>query len=180
MPDFGNFGVSGHSRGSKVINRILNSYPTFAKSFFGVDPVDSSPPMSGSTDPESLKDPVQFKGKSMFIGSQKGPSGLSPCAPNGDNSVNFYAGFPSPSHHIVAAGVGHMDMIDNIDIASCGLVCSVCEKSGNAELNSRFITYTGGLMAAFFSSTLKNMTKFELLLNDNTKHPFTTKLVEFK
>ena len=136
--------------------------------------------MSGSSDPESLKDPVQFKGESMFLGSEKGPSGISPCAPKGDNSVNFYAGFPSPSHHIIAAGVGHMDMIDNTDVSPCGLVCSVCEKSGNEDLNSKFIKYIGGLMAAFFSSTLKNMTKFESLLNDDSKHPFATKLLEFK
>ena len=179
-PDFDNFGISGHSRGCKVTNRILNSYPSFAKSFFGVDPVDSAPPMSGSSDPESLKDPVQFKGESMFLGSEKGPSGVSPCAPKGDNSVNFYAGFPSPSHHIIAEGVGHMDMIDNTDVSPCGLVCSVCEKSGNVDLNSKFIKYIGGLMAAFFSSTLKNMTKFESLLNDDSKHPFVTKLLEFK
>ena len=79
--------------------------------------------MSGSTDPESLKDPVQYKGEPMFVGSEKGPSGVSPCVPKGDNSVDFYAGFPSPNHHIVAAEVGHMDMIDNSDITSCGLVC---------------------------------------------------------
>ena len=148
-PDFDNFGISGHSRGSKVTNRILNSNPSFAKSFFGVDPVDSAPPMSGSSDPESLKDPVQFKGESMFIGSEKGPSGLSPCAPSGDNSVNFYSAFPSPSHHIIAAGVGHMDMIDNADISACGLVCSVCEKSGKTDLNSKFISYTGGLWRTY-------------------------------
>ena len=35
-------------------------------------------------------------------------------------------------------------------------------------------------MAAFFSSTLKNMTKFESLLNDDSKHTFATKLLEFK
>ena len=83
IPDFDNFGFSGHSRGGKVTNRILNSDTTFAKSFFSVDPVDSAPPMDSSSDP------VQFKGESMFIGSEKGPSGLSPCAPKGENSVNF-------------------------------------------------------------------------------------------
>ena len=136
--------------------------------------------MSGSSDPESLLDPVQFKGESMFLGTEKGPDGLSPCAPSGDNSVNFYKCFPSPSRHIIAANVGHMDMIDTPDISACGLVCSVCSKSGDSDLNSKFMTYTGGLMAAFFSSTLKGLTRFEKILKDSSNHPFSTTLVEFK
>ena len=179
-PDFDNFGISGHSRGGKVTNRILNKYPDLAKGFFGVDPVDSSPPMSGSSDPESLKDPVQFKGESMFIGTEKGPDGMSPCAPSGDNSVNFYSCYPSPSRHIIASSVGHMDMIDTSDISACGLVCSVCSKSGDDSLNSKFMSYTGGLMAAFFSSTLKGLSKYEVILKDYSNHPFSTKLVEYK
>ena len=151
-----------------------------AKSFFGVDPVDSAPPMSGSTDPPSLNDPVQFKGESMFVGTEKGPSGISACAPKGDNSVNFYAGFPSPSHHIIGASVGHMDMIDSADISACGLVCSVCAGSSDSTLKKKFISYTGGLMAAFFTSTLKKITKYESILNDSTNHPFSTNTVEFK
>ena len=179
-PDFDNFGISGHSRGGKVTNRILNQYPEFAKSFFGVDPVDSAPPMSGSSDPESLKDPVQFKRESFFLGTEKGPDGLSPCAPSGDNSVNFYAAYPSPSRHIIASNVGHMDMIDTSDISACGLVCSVCAKSGDDSVNAKFMTYTGGLMAAFFSSTLKGLTKYEVILKDPTNHPFAAKTVEYK
>ena len=179
-PDFDNFGVSGHSRGGKVTNRILNTYPTYAKSFFGVDPVDSAPPIGGSSDPPSLNDPVQFKGESMFLGTEKGPSGISACAPSGVNSVNFYAKFPSTSHHIIAEGVGHMDMIDSSDISACGLVCSVCAGSSDSTLKKNFINYTGSLMAAFFTSTLKGMTKYEAVLNDSSNHPFTTKTVEFK
>ena len=179
-PDFENFGISGHSRGGKVTNRILNTYPTYAKSFFGLDPVDSAPPTSGSSDPRSLDDPVQFNGESMFLGTEKGPSGISACAPSGDNSVNFYAGFPSTSHHIIAAGVGHMDIIDSSDTSACGLVCSVCTGSSDSTLKKQFVSYTSGLMAAFFTSTLKGMTKYEAILNDSKNHLFTTKLVEFK
>jgi cathepsin B len=180
VPDFDNLGVSGHSRGGKVTNRILNSYPNIAKSFFGVDPVDSAPPMSGSTDPPSLNDPVQFKGESMFVGTEKGPSGISACAPSGDNSNHFYSSFPSISHHIIGAGVGHMDMIDSADLSACGLVCSVCAGTSDSKVKTNFISYTSGLMAAFFSSTLKGMSQYEALLNDASKHPFSTTVVEFK
>ena len=176
-PDFDNFGISGHSRGGKVTNRILNNYPNIAKSFFGVDPVDSAPPMNGSSDPKSLLDPVQFKGESMFLGTEKGPTGLLVFAPKGDNSINFYECYPSPSRHIIAANVGHMDMID---ASSCGLIRSLSANSGDKNLNSKFIAYCGGLMAAFFNSTLKGMTKYEILFKDSSNHPFPTKLVEYK
>ena len=174
-PDFDNFGISGHSRGGKVTNRILNNYPNIAKSFFGVDPVDSAPPRGASSDPQSLLDPVQFKGESMFLGTEKGPSGLFVFAPKGDNSVKFYACYPSPCRHIIAANVGHMDMID---ISECRFIRFIC--AGDKKLNSQFIAYSGGLMAAFFSSTLKGMTKYEELLKDSSNHPFLTTLVEYK
>ena len=182
--DFDNFGVSGHSRGGKVTNRVLNSDPTIARSFFGVDPVDSEPPVG--KDPESLNDPVQFTGESMFLGTEKGPSGLggigntAACAPEGENSVHFYAAYPSPSHHIIAAGVGHADMVDPEDISSCGTYCSVCKGSGDSGMNQMFISYTGGLMTAFFKSTLKGETQYEALLNDSSTHPFMTTVVEHK
>ena len=181
--DFDNLGVSGHSRGGKVTNRVLNSDPTIARSFFGVDPVDSKPPVG--KDPESLNDPVQFTGESMFLGTEKGPQGLiggdtAACAPEDDNSVHFYAAYPSPSHHIIAAGVGHADMVDPEDIQGCGTSCSACRGSGDSGMNQMFISYTGGLMTAFFNSTLKGETQYENLLNDSSTHPFATTVVEHK
>ena len=176
--DVEHFGVSGHSRGGKVTNRVLNSDPAAATSFFGVDPVDSAPPMGGSSDPQSLNDPVQFTGESFFLGTELGPNGMSACAPAGDNSVNFYAKYPSPSHHIIAAGVGHADMVD--DQSECGMYCSLCAKSGDTALNQQFMSYTGGLMTAFFNSTLKGMTGYEALLDDSSTHPFATTLTEHK
>ena len=176
--DVDHFGISGHSRGGKVTNRVLNSDPTIVTSFFGVDPVDSAPPMGGSSDPQSLNDPVQFTGESFFLGTELGPNGTQACAPSGDNSVKFYASYPSPSHHIIAAGVGHADMVD--DQSECGVYCSLCAKSGNNELNQQFKAYTGGLMAAFFNFTLKGETQYEALLNDSSTHPFATALTEHK
>ena len=180
--DVDHFGVSGHSRGGKVTNRILNNDPTMATSFFGVDPVDSAPPMGGSSDPASLNDPVQFARESMFVGTEKGTEKKmgQACAPAGDNSVHFYASYPSPSHHIIAAGVGHADMVDPADVSACGMQCSACVGSGNTGLNQQFIAYTAGLMAAFFKSTLKCEAQYEALLNDSSTHPFATTLTEHK
>ena len=177
IPDFDNLGISGHSRGGKVTNRILNKYPNIAKSFFGVDPVDSAPPMGGNSDPKSLLDPVQFKGESMFLGTEKGPNGLFVFAPKGDNSDNFYNCYPTPCIHIIASNVGHMDMIDE---SSCRFIRSVSSNSGDKKINSKFIAYCGGLMAAFFCSTLKGMRKYEVLLKDSSNHPFPTSKIEYK
>ena len=179
--DIDHFGVSGHSRGGKVTNRVLNTDPAIATSFFGVDPVDSAPPMNGligESDPQSLNDPVQFKGESFFLGTELGPNGMQACAPAGENSGNFYAKYPSVSHHIIAAGVGHADMVD--DQGECGMYCSACANSSNAALNQQFITYTGGLMVAFFNATLKGMSEYEALLNDSSTHPFATTVTEHK
>jgi len=180
--DVEHFGVSGHSRGGKVTNRVLNSDPTIATSFFGVDPVDSAPPVGGSSDPTSLSDPVQFTGESMFLGTELGPQktfGTS-CAPTEDNSVHFYASYPSPSHHIIAAGVGHADMVDPADVKACGTYCSACAGSKDDGMKLMFISYTGGLMTAFFNATLKGQTQYEALLNDSSNHPFTTTVTEHK
>ena len=180
--DVEHFGVSGHSRGGKVTNRVLNSDPTMATSFFGVDPVDSAPPLGGSSDPTSLSDPVQFTGESMFLGTELGPQktlGTS-CAPTEDNSVHFYASYPSPSHHIIAAGVGHADMVDPADVKACGTYCSACAGSKDDGMKLMFISYTGGLMTAFFNATLKGETQYETLLNDSSTHPFATTVTEHK
>ena len=117
---------------------------------------------------------------SMFLGTEKGRSGSSACAPAGENSTDFYASYPSPSRHIIAAGVGHADMVDPEDLSSCGSTCSGCTGSGNAELNQQFSRYSGGLMTAFFNITLKGETQYEALLDDVSLHPFQTTLAEHK
>ena len=180
--DFKHFGVSGHSRGGKVTNRALNINPKIATSFFGVDAVDAPAKGQESKDPQSLQEPVQFSRESMFLGTEKGVEGTlgQACAPSGQSSDNFYANYPSPSHYIIAAGVGHADMVDPTDVSSCGMYCSACKGSGNTTLNQQFITYTGGLMTAFFKSTLKCETQYEALLNDSSTHPFATTLTEHK
>ena len=113
---------------------------------------------------------------SMFLGTEKGRSGSSACAPAGKNSADFYASYPSPSRHIIAAGVGLADMVDPEDLSSCGSACSNCSGSGETEIKQQFISYTGGLMVAFFNSVLKGETQYETLLDDPSRHPFETTL----
>lgn len=133
--------------------------------------------MGSSKDPKSLLDPVKFKGESMFLGTEKGPNGLLVFAPKGENSNNFYACFPSPCIHIIAKGVGHVDMMDE---NACRFVRSISANSGDKNINSKFIAYCGGLMAAFFNSSLKGMKQYEKILKNSSFHPFLTTLVEYK
>lgn len=184
-PDFDNLGVAGHNRGGKVTNRFLNSNPAAAKSFFGVDPTDVDVDFATADDPRSLSAPVQFIGESMFLGVEKRKSLVelsraeSLCAFEDDDSAKFYAAYPSPSHHIVAAGVGRTDMLD---IGECGTTCTLaCSTSGDDGMNTMFIAYTAGLMTAFFNSTLKGTAEYEEILNNpSAAHPFGTTLVEYK
>ena len=113
----------------------------------------------------------------MFLGAGKVPSGLFKFVPKGDNSVNFYACYPSPSKHIIASNLGHVDMKDE---SSCCFIHSITANSGDKNINSKFISYCGGLMAAFFSSTFKGMRQYEILLKDSSNHPFSTALIEYK
>lgn len=179
VPDFTKLGVAGHSRGGKVTNHMLNSNPSLALGFFGFDPVDAGSPLGG--DPSSLANPVKFQGPSMFLGAEKSilKKAGQACAPEGNNSVNFYAGYPSLSWHIIAAGVGHMDMIDEPD-SDCGSACTACISSENSVLNAQFRTYGGAMMAAFFSYSLKGISGYADLLSNTWNHPFMNTLAEHK
>ncbi len=188
-PDFDRFGVSGHSRGGKVTTHVLNERSDLALAFFGVDPVDAEPPMG--EDPPSLDQPLLFEGASLFLGTELGPQsqGLfgEPCAPEGTNSVQFFESYPSPSWHVIAEGVGHMDMIDEDDLEECSSgsflfpgVCEACIASNDKAVNTLFRTYVGGLMVSFFSATLKGEEIYEEILDDDSAHPFPLTVHETK
>jgi len=79
----------------------------------------------------ALKIPTGFLGETL-----DGAGGLQPCAPADDSYQTFYAGAPSPALQVTVNGANHMSFLD--DVASCGLVCSVCKQATlpNAEVNS--------------------------------------------
>ncbi len=159
-------GLSGHSRGGKVIWTIMLKDSSWTKAMAGVDPVDGTGgPLGGEM--RIADKPFNLNVSSLIIGTGLGPegSGLNPaCAPEGDNHVQFYNASSSPAYHSVAVDYGHMDML-NDSTPNCGMVCTSC-KAGPDRKNMRI--YTAGQLTAFFRYTLQGDKSIaDILTNPN-------------
>ena len=166
-PRMDHFGLAGHSRGGKVIWTVLKGDSSRAKAVAGVDPVDGTGgPMGGEE--RIISGPFNFPFPSYALGTGKGPTGLQPCAPAGDNHVQFYGASASPAWHVVATDYGHMDMLNANN--SCGLTCSVCAAGQNKP---NMVKLTGGMLAAFFRGSLQGDTAAFDWLTDVGKAPAT-------
>jgi chlorophyllase len=145
-------GLAGHSRGGKVIWIVLSSDPTRARAVAGVDPVDGQGgPLGGEA--RVINGNFGFLFPSLVIGTGLGPTGLSPCAPTGDNHIQFYAASAPTAFHHVATEFGHNDML-NENPDGCGLVCTACAAYNGTK--SPMVTYTAGILSAFFRWTLQD------------------------
>lgn len=116
-------GLVGHSRGSKVIWRMMVAGEPGVSALVGLDPVDGTGgPFGGDT--RVVSGTFSFSPPTLIIGTGRGPEGFMPCAPAGDNHEQFYGASPSPAYHIVATAYGHNDML-NASTPGC-LSCGVC------------------------------------------------------
>ncbi len=152
VPYVQRLGYAGHSRGGKVAWLVLSGDPTLAQAVAGVDPVDGTGgPLGGE---ERVVDgPFGFPFPTYVLGTGLGPqsSGFnSACAPEGDNSVQFYGASAAPAWHVIATEYGHNDMLDAD--ASCGMTCSVCAAGPTPAL---FLQMVSGHLTAFFRGTLQ-------------------------
>lgn len=177
VPDFTKIGLSGHSRGGKTSWRMILANPNRFQAIAGVDPVLAPPPIGN--DPNPITGPVNYAAPSLLIGTELGPTGMQACAPSSGNSSYMFPYLPSPTWHLIGAGVGHMDMMDPDDIASCGMTCSVCA-SGNDEQRTTFRTLTGGLLVAFFRASLYGETTLYNKLTDTAVMPHPISKEEHK
>lgn len=169
IPDFTRFGLTGHSRGSKISWRMILKTPTEFHAAMGIDPVDTN--STATSDPHAITGPMTYSAPSAAVGTEKGPTGFQACAPADSNSAGiFYPNFPSPAWHLIAGNVGHMDMIDADDLASCGTTCSLCS-GGDAAQKATFRTLCGGLLVAFFRASLYGETDLYGKLVDTTGMP---------
>lgn len=169
VPDFTRFGLTGHSRGSKISWRMMLKTPTEFHAAMGIDPVDTN--STATSDPHAITGPMTYDAPSAAVGTEKGPTGFQACAPADSNSAGiFYPNFPSPAWHLIAGGVGHMDMIDADDLSSCGMTCSVCS-GGDDGQKATFRTLVGGLLVAFFRASLYGETDLYSKLVDTTGMP---------
>lgn len=156
-------GYSGHSRGGKVAWMVLKANPALALAVAGVDPVDGTGgPLGGEE--RVVTGPFNFPFPSYVLGTGLGPqsSGFNqPCAPEGDNHVQFYEASAAPAWHVVATDYGHNDMLD--PDASCGMVCTVCAGGPTPEL---FLQLVSGHLTAFFRGALQqDAASFSVLTN---------------
>ena len=160
-------GLSGHSRGGKVIWTIMLKDSIWTKAMAGVDPVDGT---GGPLDGESRIADKAFNldVTTIIIGTGLGPiaSGFNQaCAPEGDNHVQFYNASSSPAFHSVAVDYGHMDML-NDSTPNCGMVCTSC-KAGPDRANMR--KYTSAQLTAFFRYTLQGDNTMPDILTNTAK-----------
>lgn len=120
-------GLVGHSRGGKVIWRLLlgGEQP---QAVVGVDPVDGTGgPLGGDSRVVAGMLPQAIP--TLIIGTGLGPNAAGAfqpaCAPQGDNHEQFYADVRSPAYHVVLKAHGHLDMLDD-NPQPCGLECTAC------------------------------------------------------
>jgi len=161
-------GYAGHSRGGKVQWLVLSGNPALAQAVAGVDPVDGTGgPMGGEE--RVIDGPFNFPFPTYVLGTGLGPEGSgfnSPCAPEGDNSVQFYGASAAPAWHVIATEYGHNDMLDAD--ASCGMTCSVCAAGPTPAL---FLQLVSGHLTAFFRGTLQQDAAALTTLTDTLAAP---------
>ena len=148
--DLDNIGVTGHSRGGKqsIYAAILDPR---IKAVFGIDPVDSGPPVGGndpvafpSITPERMGElTVPFAAIGAGRGGETTFFGLGPaCAPTADNYQAYFDAAGAPAFEYLVGDAGHLDFVDD-----CGFLCTTCGQGSDASVGRNFAAQTA---VAFF------------------------------
>jgi chlorophyllase len=148
--DLDKIGVTGHSRGGKqsIYAAILDPR---IKAVFGIDPVDSGPPVGGndpvafpSITPERMGElTVPFAAIGAGRGGETTLFGLGPaCAPTADNYQAYFDASGAPAFEYLVVDAGHLDFVD-----SCGFLCATCSQGSDASVGRNFAAQTA---VAFF------------------------------
>jgi chlorophyllase len=148
--DLDKIGVTGHSRGGKqsIYAAILDPR---IKAVFGIDPVDSGPPVGGndpvafpSITPERMGElTVPFAAIGAGRGGETTFFGLGPaCAPAADNYAAYFDAAGAPAFEYLVTDAGHLDFVDD-----CGFLCTTCGQGADASVGRNFAAQTA---VAFF------------------------------
>jgi chlorophyllase len=167
-PSLDHVGLSGHSRGAKVIWLVMSKDPDYADALAGVDPVDGTGgPLGGEE--RVIDGQFGFSLPVYVLGTGLGPEENfgQACAPDGDNHEQFYSASQSPAWHMVAADHGHLDMLDD-ETPNCGAACSLCP-GGDDKQSMR--TLTAGTLVAFFRGALQSENAAYDVLTDTAGAP---------
>jgi predicted dienelactone hydrolase len=146
-------GIAGHSRGGKQSLLAAADDARFA-AVFGIDPVDSGPPIGNnptdypSVAPERMGDlsrPVGLVG----AGRAGESVGFGPaCAPTDENYAQYFAAAPGPAWAWTLPEAGHLDFLD---ACSNPLLCNTCT-AGSDPTGAR--DFARATMIAFFRAHL--------------------------
>lgn len=182
--------LSGHSKGGQTafcvaLGQHVKTVLKFS-AVIGIDPVGGLTKCKVSkTSPKILTGvphSLDLKAPVAVIGTGLGPERAFlvplPCAPEGQNHVDFFNESKPPCAHFVAADYGHMDMLDDKTPLFDTVLSKCMCKNGKGP--RKFMRETvGGLVVAFLRAQLDNLTQdFEAILNDPSLAPAT--LVDVK
>ena len=162
-------GLAGHSMGGKI-SLLLASEDPRPLAVFGIDPVDSDPPIVlepegyPSVTPERMPQiavPLGLLGETENARADLGQA----CAPEEDNFHQYYAHATSPAIEIEVLGASHMSFLDD---PGCGLVCDACPDGTDDPATTRRLTRR--YLTAFFQVFLRGEDAYRAYL---TGEPMT-------
>lgn len=154
------FGAGGHSRGGK--QALLHAgADDRVGSVFNLDPVDALPPF-GDFDPADYPSAAPEVVSTLdiplgHVGAGRGPDGVVPCAPEGDNYVDVFAAARPFAIQYELPTAGHADFTDDCSGDAGGVACNLCpagDDPASAALFGR------AAAVAFFARTLRDDASF--------------------
>ena len=147
MVDVDRIAVTGHSLGGKV-SILAATQDARIGAVVGWDPVDSNTP---SVTPEQMP---QLSAPIALIGETLDSEALfMPCAPAGENYIEYYIAAPTTAVEITFTGADHMDWVDDTSCFFCGFckdgteddarVKSLTQRATTAFLRRHLLNDTG-------------------------------------
>lgn len=150
------FGAGGHSRGGKqaLLHAGLDER---VAAVFNFDPVDALPPF-GEVDPADFPSAAPEVVSTLAIplghvGAGRGPDGVVPCAPEGENYVDVFAAARPGAIQYELPTAGHADFTDDCADGSGGVACNLCPAGDDPAATARF-GYAAAV--AFFARALRD------------------------
>ncbi len=128
----------GHSRGGKA-SAIAAGLDPRIKLYFGIDPVNSNPPLS-SKRVDAFPELAKSAAPVGVVGSDNNTGGFQPCTPVNDNYTKFYDAVSRSAWEMHVVNSGHMQFLDNT--TGCGFTCSACSDGSTPSTRVRDLTQT--------------------------------------
>jgi chlorophyllase len=165
--DMQRLAIAGHSRGGKVVWRVLQQAVDRLGAAVQIDPTDGT--LDGTD--EVTRQIASFSLPLLIIGAGPNPAGPDGqdfiCTLLGFDHVKFFTVSQAPVWHVVAPYARHADMLDD-ERSDCGAIPLLCapgmDPPGMRQL-------TGGLMVALFRAALQGDMEAWSWLTDSASAP---------